>query len=281
MAISNTRRNFVKKGVMGVLAGSVMGSTQTVAAPVAKKEDPFHLGFAGYTFVHFNLEESLDMISKLDVNYLCIKDFHLPLDSTPDQINAFHSRLAESNVKGYAVGPIYCKTRQDMDKAFEYAKKVGVDLIVGIPLHEDLEYLDQKVKEYDIRFAIHNHGPEDKLYPNATVTVNLIKDLDARIGLCFDMGHNMRDGHDPIADLKKYKNRIFDIHLKNVTAAAAEGKTCELGRGVIDIPAFVDMLRKVKYPGKVSLEYEKDMKTPLQGISESVGYYRGVTDARK
>jgi sugar phosphate isomerase/epimerase len=94
------------------------------------------------------------------------------------------------------------------------------------------------------------------------------------------MGHNMRDGHDPIADLKKYKDRIFDIHLKNVTAAAAEGKTCELGRGVIDIPAFVDMLREVKYPGKVSLEYEKDMKTPLQGISESVGYYRGVTDAR-
>jgi len=280
MSVSNTRRSFVKKGVMGVLAGSVMGSSQSIAAPAAKKEDPFHLGFAGYTFVHFNLEESLDMISKLEVNYLCIKDFHLPLDSTPDQIKAFHSRLAESNVKGYAVGPIYCRTRPDMDKAFDYAKKVGVDLIVGIPLHEDLEYLDQKVKEYDIRFAIHNHGPEDKLYPNATVTVNLIKDLDSRIGLCFDMGHNMRDGHDPIADLKKYKDRIFDIHLKNVTAAAAEGKTCELGRGVIDIPAFVDMLREVKYPGKVSLEYEKDMKTPLQGISESVGYYRGVTDAR-
>jgi len=264
---------------MVVLAGSVMGSSQSIAAPVAKNEDPFHLGFAGYTFVHFNLEESLDMISKLEVNYLCIKDFHLPMDSTVEQIKAFHDKLAESNVKGYAVGPIYCKTRAEMDRAFEYAKMVGVDLIVGIPLHEDLAYLDQKVKEYDIRFGIHNHGPEDKLYPNATVAVNLIKDLDARIGLCFDMGHNIRDGHDPVADLKKYKDRIFDIHLKNVTAATAEGKTCELGRGVIDIPAFVAMLRKVKYNGKVSLEYEKDMKTPLQGISESVGYYRGVTDA--
>jgi hypothetical protein len=168
--------------------------------------------------------EKLEMIKKLEVNYLCIKDFHLPLDSSVERIKAFHEQLAASNVTGYAVGPIYCKTREDMDKAFDYAKKVGVDLIVGIPLHEDLVDLDQKVKEYDIRFAIHNHGPEDKLYPNATVTVDLIKELDPRIGLCFDMGHNIRDGHDPIADLKKYKNRIFDIHLKNVTAAAAEGK---------------------------------------------------------
>lgn len=278
MSPLDSRRNFVKKGVFGVLAGSALSTSTLSAAPLAKPNDPFQLGFAGYTFVHFNLEETLEMIKKLEVNYLCIKDFHLPLDSSAERIKAFHEQLAASNVTGYAVGPIYCKTRQDMDKAFDYAKKVGVDLIVGIPLHEDLVYLDQKVKEYDIRFAIHNHGPEDKLYPNATVTVNLIKELDPRIGLCFDMGHNIRDGHDPIADLKKYKDRIFDIHLKNVTAAAAEGKTCELGRGVINIPAFVKMLRKVKYSGKVSLEYEKDMKTPLQGISESVGYYRGVTD---
>lgn len=265
---------------MGVVAGAAISSTPSMAGTKASpKNDPFHLGFAGYTFVHFNLEETLEMIKKLEVNYLCIKDFHLPLNANAERIKAFHAQLAASNVTGYAVGPIYCRTREEMDRAFEYAKSVGVDLIVGIPLHEDLPYLDQKVKEYNIRFAIHNHGPEDKLYPNATVTVDLIKDLDKRIGLCFDMGHNIRDGHDPIADLKRYKDRIFDIHLKNVTAAAAEGKTCELGRGVIDIPAFVTMLRKVKYAGKVSLEYEKDMKTPLQGISESVGYYRGVVDA--
>ncbi|WP_209328904.1 sugar phosphate isomerase/epimerase family protein [Lunatimonas salinarum] len=280
MSQNNTRRNFMKKGLLGVVAGTAITSSPlpSIAKP-SKEEDSFHLGFAGYTFVHFNLEDTLEMVNKLEVNYLCIKDFHLPLDANSDTIKAFHAQLAASNVTGYAVGPIYCRTREEMDRAFEYAKRVGVDLIVGIPLHEDLPYLDQKVKEYNIRFAIHNHGPEDKLYPNATVTVNLIKDLDKRIGLCFDMGHNIRDGHDPIADLKKYKDRIFDIHLKNVTAAAAEGKTCELGRGVIDIPAFVTMLRKVKYTGKVSLEYEKDMKTPLQGISESVGYYRGVVAA--
>ncbi|HLT08770.1 MAG TPA: sugar phosphate isomerase/epimerase family protein [Cyclobacteriaceae bacterium] len=280
----DNRRGFIKKGLLGMVAGSAL-SVPKAAAMVQEKEESeaasFKLGIAGYSFVHFDLEKSLEMMEKVDVHYLCIKDFHLPYNSTAEQISAFHARLKASGVTGYAVGPIYTKTRQEIDNAFDYAKRVGVKMVVGIPNHEDLEYLDQKVKEYDMRYAIHNHGPEDKLYPNATSVIERIKDLDSRIGLCFDMGHNMRDGHDPIADLKKYSKRIFDMHLKNVTAAKAEGKTCELGRGVIDIPAFVKMLRKVKYAGVCSLEYEKDMKEPLAGIAESVGYFKGVVDATR
>lgn len=278
----DNRRGFIKKGILGVVAGSALSIPNTMAAAQNdKKQDTFKLGIAGYSFVHFDLAQSLEMMKKVDVRYLCIKDFHLPFNSTAEQIAAFHAQLKAANVTGYAVGPIYTRSREEMDNAFDYAKRVGVDMVVGIPNHEDLEYLDKKVKEYNIRYAIHNHGPEDKLYPNATSIIERIKNLDPRIGLCFDMGHNMRDGHDPIADLKKYSRRIFDMHLKNVTAAQAEGKTCELGRGVIDIPAFVKMLRKVKYTGVCSLEYEKDMKEPLAGIAESVGYFRGVVDASK
>ncbi|MEX2591877.1 MAG: sugar phosphate isomerase/epimerase family protein [Anditalea sp.] len=276
----NDRRDFIKKGMVGFVAGSALSFTKTKASTIFKgKTDSFKLGIAGYSFVHFDLDISLEMMEKVDVNYLCIKDFHLPYDSTSEQIAAFHSQLKDSGVTGYAVGPIYTETREEIDNAFDYAKRVGVDMVVGIPAHENLEYLDSKVKEHDIRYAIHNHGPEDKLYPNATSIIKLIKDLDSRIGLCFDMGHNMRDGHDPIADLEKYSDRIFDMHLKDVTAAKAEGKTCELGRGVIDIPAFVKMLREVNYSGVCSLEYEKDMKDPLAGIAESVGYFKGVVDA--
>ncbi|WP_374756310.1 sugar phosphate isomerase/epimerase family protein [Dyadobacter psychrotolerans] len=241
-----------------------------------KKEDTFKLGIAGYSFLHFKLDEALAMMKKLNVQYLCIKDFHLPYKSTAEEIATFHEKLKQANVTGYAVGPIYVKTTQEIDNAFDYAKRVGVKLIIGIPNHEDLPYLEKKVKEHDIRFAIHNHGPEDKLYPNAASIYNLIKDLDPRVGICFDMGHDTRDGRDAAADLGKYHKRIFDMHLKNVTAAKKEGSTCELGRGIIDIPAYVKMLRKVKYSGSCSLEYEKDMKDPLAGIAESVGYFRGV-----
>ncbi|MCE7060538.1 sugar phosphate isomerase/epimerase [Dyadobacter sp. CY343] len=275
-----SRRSFVKKGFAGLVGGRVLSMQETNANAVfEKKEDNFKLGIAGFSFVNFKLDEALAMMKRTDVHYLCIKDFHLPYNSTAEQITAFHEKLKESGVTGYAVGPIYTKTHKDIDNAFEYAKRVGVKLIVGIPNKEDLAYVDQKVKEYDIKYAIHNHGPEDKLYPNAASIHELVKNLDPRVGICFDMGHNKRDNQDSVADLGKYAKRIFDLHLKNVTAASKDGKACELGRGVIDIPAFVKMLRKSKYNGVCSLEYEKDMKDPLAGIAESVGYFKGVCDA--
>jgi len=269
---------------MGVVATTLLDApfnlvkAGVTATQGASKEEPFKLGMAGYSFLHFNLDESLVMMKKVDVHYLCIKDFHLPYNSTDEQIAAFHAKLKSFGVTGYGVGPIYMKTKQEIDKAFEYAKRVGVKLLVGIPNHDDLPYVSEKAKEYDIHYAIHNHGPQDKLYPNATVVYNLVKDLDPRVGLCLDIGHNTRDGQDLLADIKKYKARIFDMHLKNVTAAKNEGTTCELGRGVIDIPAFIKLLRKIKYTGALGLEYEKDMKDPLAGIAESIGYFRGVCD---
>lgn len=241
----------------------------------------FKVAIAGYTFVNFNLDETLKMMQEVDVHYLCIKDFHLPLNSTDEEIAAFHAKLAKYDVTGYAVGPIYMKTKEEVDKAFDYAKRVGVKLIVGVPNHELLPYVDKKVKEYDFKYAIHLHGPDIELYPHAADIYEHVKDLDPRIGMCLDIGHDARAGHDPIADLKKYSDRVFDIHMKNTTAATKAGKTGEIGRGIIDIPAFVRMLREVKYSGACSLEYERNMKAPLAGIAESIGYFRGVIDATK
>lgn len=279
-----TRRTFLKNAGGGLaLATASPGVTLASAAekPQAAADDLFKLALAGYTFLNFKLDQTLEMMQKVDVHYLCIKDFHLPLKSTADEIAAFHEKLKQAGVTGYGVGPIYMKTQQAIDEAFDYAKRVGVKLIVGVPNTELLPYVEKKVKEYDMRYAIHNHGPDIELYPSAKSVYDAVKDLDPRMGLCFDMGHDTRYGDDAVADLEKYGKRIFDMHLKNVTAPTKAGKTCELDRGVIDIPAYVQMLRKVKYDGHCSLEYEKDMKDPLAGIAESVGYFRGVCDATK
>jgi len=281
----NTRRQFIQKSVLGISVATLPGLSSGWTEPVdmhpeARASESFNLGIAGYSFLHFDLDASLAMMKRMDVHYLSIKDFHLPLDSTPEAITAFHQKLKAFDVTGYAVGPIYMtKSRTEIDAGFEYARRVGVKLIIGVPNKEDLEYISEKTKAYDIRYAIHNHGPEDKLYPNAKSVYDLIRNLDNRMGLCFDMGHDTRDGQDPVADLERYHSRIFDIHFKNVTAATRDGKTCELGRGVIDIPAFVAMLRKIKYTGQCSLEFEKDMKDPLPGLAESVGFYHGVVAA--
>ncbi|NEW84412.1 MAG: sugar phosphate isomerase/epimerase [Mariniphaga sp.] len=243
--------------------------------------EKFKIGMAGYTFLKFDLDKALATLKRADVHYLCIKDFHLPMASTDEQIAEFHAKLKASDVTGYAVGPIYMKSEKDIDNAFEYAKRVGVKLIVGVPNYDLLPYVDKKVKEYGFNYAIHLHGPDIATYPDAEDVWNHVKDLDPRIGMCLDIGHDTRNGKDPVADLKKYKSRVFDIHIKDVTGTTKLGYSLEVGRGVINFPAFVKMLRKVGYTGVCSLEHEKDMTDPFMGIAESIGYFRGIIEATK
>ncbi|MFV0606365.1 MAG: sugar phosphate isomerase/epimerase family protein, partial [Niabella sp.] len=256
-------------------------SERPAPQPPIDSKEKFKVGMAGYTFVNFDIDKALETLEKSDVHYLCIKDFHLPINSTDAQIAAFHKKLKDKNVTGYGVGPIYMKTKGSVDTAFEYAKRVGVKLIVGVPNHELLPYINEKVKTYDMKYAIHMHGPDIVLYPDAEDVWNHVKDLDPRIGMCLDIGHDTRNGKDPVKDLKKYHKRVFDVHLKDVTGNTKLGYSVEVGRGIIDFPAFVKMLRKVGYTGVLSLEHERNMKDPFTGIAESIGYIRGVIRSTK
>jgi sugar phosphate isomerase/epimerase len=134
------------------------------------------------------------------------------------------------------------------------------------------------VQQYDIKVAIHNHGPSDKVYPTPASAIEKIKDLDPRVGLCIDIGHTQRAGVDPSVSAEKFADRLLDVHIKDVTQATGKGTTVEIGRGVIDIPKFLRTLLKINYTGIVSFEYEKDAKDPLAGLAESVGYVRGALD---
>lgn len=281
--MKNSRRSFLKQGLAGALlvgaAPVLHAQTGNRIKPKATKAvNPFRLGMAGYTFVNFDLDTTLKTLQRLDMHYLCIKDFHLPLNSDAEQIKAFHEKCAAYNVIGYAVGPIYMRSKEEIDNGFEYAKRVGVKLIVGVPNYDLLPYVDQKVKEYGFNYAIHLHGPDMALYPDAKDVWENTKDLDPRIGMCLDIGHDLRNGCDPVTDLKKYHSRVFDIHIKDVTDSSKAGVGIEIGRGKIDFPAFIKALREVNYTGMCSLEYEKDMKDPFLGIAESIGYFKAVCD---
>ncbi|MDP4291818.1 MAG: sugar phosphate isomerase/epimerase family protein [Bacteroidota bacterium] len=251
-------------------------------AQVAKKQDiTFKIGMAGYTFKDISIDKTIEMMKRINVNYLSIKDIQLPLKSTQEEITAVKTKFANAGITIYTGGVIYMKTKEAVDQAFDYGKKLGVDMLVCAPDYQLLGYVEQKVKETNIRVAIHNHGPDNPLYPNATDIWNHIKDMDPRMGICIDIGHTTRDGQDPTVDIKRYFKRIFDIHIKDETVAAKEGKTCEMGRGVIDIPKFVSTLKSLKYTGVCGLEFEKDSKDPLPGVAESIGYFRGVIACTK
>ena len=277
----DSRRIFLKKTTFGIAAatlGPVLSSAGTFAHSTAKEDATLPVGIADYTFLNFDIPQSIQMMQRLGIHAMSLKNFHLPYDSTKEKIDEVVNEYKNGGISIYGVGVIYMKNKEEIDQAFEYAKNVGVSLIIGVPNHDLIDYTEQKVKSYDIKLAIHNHGPEDKLYPNPQMAYDLIKNKDARMGLCLDIGHAQRAGVDPEKAVLKYNKRIFDLHIKDVTKAEQDGKAIEAGRGIINFPALVKALRKIKYPGHCSIEFEKDMKDPFPGIAESVGYFKGVKD---
>lgn len=293
-----TRRTFLQRtaAATAVAAGgkSLLTNVDGAESPGGgdTAQDSARLGIAGYTFNRIKLDPSLEMMKKVDVHYLSIKDFHLPLNSTDTVIAEFHAKCRSAGVTGYAAGPIYMGSEEEVRSAFDYVKRVGVKTLIGVPFKmsgnkrlaspELLPLIQQLVKEHDVKYAIHNHGPDmPELFPSAESAMEMIKDLDVRVGLCLDIGHEFRDGKDPIKSLITFADRVHDIHLKNVTSPNRQGRAAELPRGAINLTAFVRALRRIKYAGVCSLEFEKDMDNPLAGVAESVGYFRGLMDATR
>ena len=281
-----TRRDFMKSAGVGMAVASVspfLGASGkeasgagTVSSKFEKKLSRLNLGMASYTFREFPLEDTLKMTRRLGLERIAFKSFHLPLESTDDEIRAVAEKTRKAGLDLYGCGVVYMQNEDEVHRAFHYAKTAGMRVIIGVPNHELLNMVDEMVKEFDIKVAIHNHGPTDKLYPTPESAYSLIKNLDPRIGLCIDIGHTKRAGVDPSESALEFTDRLHDVHIKDVTAAAKEGNTIEMGHGVIDIPKFLRTLIHLDYKGSVSFEFEKDGKDPLPGVAESVGYVRGV-----
>jgi sugar phosphate isomerase/epimerase len=212
----------------------------------------------------------------MNLKYLALKSFHLPLTATPSECQAAAEKIKAAGLEFYSVGVIYMNSREDVDQAFAYAKAAGVKIINSSPAENQLQYIEEKVRKEDIQLSIHNHGPGDKLNPTVPSIYEKIYKLDKRIGICMDIGHTVRLKRDPVADFNSCFDRIIDMHIKDVDKSEAEGDTIEMGRGVIDLPAFVRNLVKKQYTGVAAFEHEKDGKDPVPGLAESVGYMRGL-----
>lgn len=280
--MQTNRRNFLRLSGLGMAAVALPGMSQATPKQgkkvKAKKEGalPVQLGLASYTLRKLNLDDALAVCQRLDIKHISLKDFHLKLTASDTEIAEVVKKCKDAGVELGSGGVIYMKSEAEVDAAFEYARKAGMNMIIGVPQHALLPYVEKKVKEYNIRVAIHNHGPGDLVYPSCESAYVLIKNMDARMGLCLDIGHTQRIGRNPSADLNDYFERIFEIHMKDVTSSDSNGKPIEVGRGVIDILGFLKTVSDKKFSGLVSFEYEKEDKDPVPGLAESLGYVKGV-----
>ena len=217
------------------------------------------------------------MTREAGLKYISLKDMHLPMKSTPAERREAHKKVEAAGLVLMGGGVIYIKNNEDeIHDAFEYAKDAGMPIIICSPDPEALEGVEKAAKQYDLRIAIHNHGPGDKRYPSPLDVLRLVNHRDARMGLCIDVGHTVRLGEEPVSVIEKCASRLYDFHMKDVTAAAANGKAIEVGKGVIDIPAVLKALIRVKYSHHVALEYEANADDPMPGVKGSIAYMRRV-----
>ena len=294
-----TRRNFFATTSLALAAAGCQSISKNGACAKCGKVN-FKLGMAGYSCHRLSADETLALLKRLDVNYLCVKDFHLPFKATDAEIAAFKQKCADHGVTGYGLGPIYMDTKDKAKMVFDFAKRFGVDTVVGVPFEYKMingkktryesrslcEYLSGLCKEYDIRYAIHNHGPDiPYLFPTGETSWNMVKDLDVRMGLCLDVGHDFRAKADPVASIRKFHTRIYDMHIKNVKFDPVKNRAMPMPRGDMDMWAIVKALVEVGYTGVCSLAYEsfppKGEKPGIKAeeVAESIGYFKGLMKA--
>jgi sugar phosphate isomerase/epimerase len=170
-------------------------------------------------------------------------------------------------------------TVEDLRKQFEYAKAAGLPMMVCAPTHENMKAVETLVKEYNIRIAIHNHGPEDKHFPTPQSVLEVVRKLDKRCGLCMDIGHSARTGVDVVKTIGEAGDRLFDMHVKDLRDLMNKDSQCDIGDGAFPFPAIFKQLKKMGYTGCVNLEYEINAKDPMMGMQRSLSFERGVLAA--
>jgi len=236
------------------------------------------LGVASYSLRKFSREDAVQMISRLEVSCVSIKAFHLPYEASPEELAAGSQEFRNAGLEVLSGGNIDLTKPAELRNMFEYAKHSGLPMMVCAPSQQTLDEVEQLVKEFDIRIAIHNHGPEDEHFPTPRVALEALKNRDRRMGLCVDVGHTSRAGDDPVEWIRRSGPRLFDVHIKDLANLMDARSECPVGDGAMPVVSIFRTLKEMNYQGGVMLEYELDPTDPLPGMIKSVAYMRGVLD---
>jgi sugar phosphate isomerase/epimerase len=276
-----SRRNFVRSGalVTAAFASASDVFALTVGGPSTDDASPIRLGVASYTFRNFTRAQMTAFLKQLNISELNAKDVkdHLPADAQQEAVGL--ADYAAASIKLHAAGTIYFPKDEDADirAKFEYCKRAGIGVIVaGDPAAETLPRIEKFVKEYDIRFAIHNHGPEDKLWHSPLDVLKAVKGLDQRIGCCIDVGHTVRAGTDVVLAIHEAGPRLHNVHMKDLANLQEKESQVAVGDGLMPVRKIFEALIAEKYKGFVDLEYEIHPDDPMPGVIASFAYMRGV-----
>ena len=276
-----TRRRFVQTAALtSVGAGLVPRAASASEAKRVREKIPFTLGVATFSLRNFDRTEAISMIQALHVRHISVKSFHMPYEDSPEELAAGVQAFARAGIEIVSGGNNGISKDNDdhVRMFFDYAKAVGIPLLVIAPTAKNMPRIERFVKEYDIQVAIHNHGPEDPHFPGPRDALEVIRDMDPRVGVCIDIGHTARTGVDVVEACAEAGDRLLDIHMKDLRDVNDRSSQCIVGEGAIPVADIFRQLVRMDYRGYVNLEYEIDGNDPLPGMKQSFAYMRGVLD---
>ena len=279
-----------RRVALQIAGASLAGALKTQAENkdpqlVAKKRtEEFHglkIGLASYSTRNLSVDDTIACCRRTGVKHIALKEAHLKLTSTAEERAAVRKKFSDAGIEIVGCGVIYVKNDEaEIRRAFEYARDIGARTAVLGITQDVVPALNKVIKDFDVRAALHNHGPEDKSGGHSPIEImEWIKDADKKVGLCMDVGHTFRCGVNPVEMAVKYASRIYDIHIKDQADATKTGRGVPVGQGVIDVVGLLKTLVKTKYQHHVALEYEVEANSPVAGITESIGFERGVLAA--
>ena len=268
------RRGFLQH-TAALAAAATGASLSGTLSSAAVTDDPYRglpIGVQSYSLRNYDVQQAIRHIQGLGVHFVEFSLQHLPLDSSPEQIAQLQARLkqAELAISGHGVNEFSADHAANR-RVFEFAHKLGIRNLPANPKPDSFDSLERLVEEYNIRIAIHNHGP-GALYDKLDSVQQAVRNRHKLIGACVDTGHTLRSNEDPVKWIHELGARVFALHVKDVAEKQDRTRNVVLGTGHLDVVGMFKALRDIKFPadGSLALEYEANPENPIDEMKECI-----------
>ncbi|MSU62429.1 MAG: sugar phosphate isomerase/epimerase [Pedosphaera sp.] len=274
-----TRQNSIMNLLKTISVATALAAVMFVCAtPVSAADEPLIIGVQTWTLRNLNFDQMVEFSTKHKIKYLELIPGHIDPKSTMEDLKKKKAIFEKNGLVPYSFGVAGTSlNKEENRKLFDFAKFMGMKLLVVEPNDFRIfDSLEELVKEYDIKIAIHNHGIKS-MYGNPLVVRTLLKNRDARIGVCLDAGWIASARFDPSKVFKEYEGRVYDIHLKDKKVSSTETGDVAvdtfIGDGNAKLKDFFKTLKEARYSGVLAIETDNDLKDPTEHVTKALKFY--------
>jgi sugar phosphate isomerase/epimerase len=261
-----------------VLAGLLVfgsGGFSAGSSPAANYQLKF--GVQTWTLRNLEFDQVVAFAVKHNIKYLEMIGKHMDPYAPPEETMRKKAILDKNGLVCYTFGVNGTSTDKGKNRQlFEFAKLMGISLIIVEPRDmKEWDNLEELVKEYNIRLAIHNHGLKTT-YGNPDTVKRVLAQRDKRIGVCLDVGWVTAAGFDAAQVFKEYQGRVFDVHVKDKTVEKKDGqevvRDVVLGTGETNLKGLFQAMQAENWDGVLALETDQNLQDPTDYVLHAMKF---------